>query len=66
MNHALLLRLKDARYKVLVACRPLAPAKTGFNLAIQAIIDTRKEHFKHSPGGDDEMIEALKGLMLQD
>lgn len=58
MNHTLLLRLKDARYKVLVACRPLAPAKTGFNLALQAMID--------SDILDSDEIEAVRSIMLQE
>ena len=60
MNHTLLLRLKDARYKVLVACRPLAPARYAFNVALQALIDSDGLCF------NDEMVEAIKSLMLQE
>ena len=34
--------LKDARYKTLVACRPLGPARVAFNLALQAVAETLK------------------------
>ena len=62
MNHALLLRLKDARYKILVACRPLAPAKTAYNLTLQAIIDAGKVNKDTT----DEEINCLKSLMLDE
>ena len=58
MNHALLLRLKDARYKVLVACRPIAPARYAFNVALQAIID--------AVDMDDETQQAIESLKLLD
>jgi hypothetical protein len=41
MNETKLLRaLRDARYKVLVSIRPVAPARSAFNLTLQAIADS--------------------------
>lgn len=57
MNEALIKRLMDARYKILVACRPLAPAKYAFNVTLQAIIDDVHTDLKTAAA-----IEALKLL----
>ena len=62
MNHALLLRLKDARYKILVACRPLTPAKAAFNITLQAIIDAGLANQNIT----DLEVKAVQGLMLQE
>ena len=44
MNLAILTKhLQRERYNVLVACRPLAPARTAWNRALQGIIDALKD-----------------------
>ena len=55
-------RLKDARYKILVAVRPLAPARSAFNLTLQALVDSVR-----ASGDDSTAIEAIQhDLQLQE
>ena len=43
MNYSLLIKnLQRQRYQVLVAVRPLASARTAWNKAIQALLDTAR------------------------
>jgi len=60
MNETKLLKaLRDARYKILVSIRPTAPARSAFNLTLQAIADTLAN-------GDATLREDVLGLMLDE
>jgi len=52
--------LLDARYKILVALRPLAPARSAFNLTLYALIDTAEAM------GDSATIDMVRTLMLEE
>jgi hypothetical protein len=48
----------DARYKVLVAIRPIAPARSAFDITLQGVIDSLDRDADH------DLIEKLKTLFL--
>ena len=60
MNETKLLKaLRDARYKILVSIRPVAPARSAFNLTLQAIAD--------SLGSSDETLrENVLAMKLEE
>ena len=62
MNETRLLKaLRDARYKILVSVRPVAPARTAFNLTLQAIADALDN------GSNDETTrEGVLALKLEE
>lgn len=55
----LLAALRDARYKILVSIRPVAPARSAFNLTLQAIADALD-------AGDATQREAVQALKLEE
>lgn len=55
----LLAALRDARYKILVSIRPVAPARSAFNLTLQAIADALDT-------GDATQREAVQALKLEE
>lgn len=54
----LLAALRDARYKILVSIRPTAPARSAFNLTLQAIADSLAH-------GDATLRDDVLGIMLE-
>ena len=54
-QHELLKVLKQARYKILVAIRPLASAKAGFDMVVAEITGQLRQN-----GINADDIEALK------
>ena len=54
-------KLIEARYKILVACRPIAPARTAFNLVLQGLVDAVK-----ASGTDSAAIEAIQKELTLD
>jgi len=60
MNQELIKKLTDARYKILVACRPLQPAKYAFNVTVDAILSSVELEI------DEETLKAIESLKLLD
>ena len=62
MNETRLLKaLRDARYKILVGIRPVAPARSAFNLVLQAIADSLDSGFN-----DETTREEVLALKLEE
>ncbi len=50
-----------ARYKILVAIRPLLGAKLGYDMVLAEMVSNL-----HKNNGDGETIKALEGLKFND
>ena len=61
----LIAALTDAKRKVLVSCRPLAPARVAFNLALQAIVDAADSLPYHCSYCREEQSEPLKAQVKE-
>ena len=62
MNAETLLKvLTQARYKILVAIRPLASAKLGFDMVVAELVSEL-----HKQGIDRTTIDAIENLKFND
>ena len=59
----LIKKLTDARYKILVALRPLASARAAFDITCQAMIDSL-QHGDTTQGERVLTIDRIKALMF--
>ena len=64
MNETKLLKaLRDARYKILVSIRPVAPARSAFNLTLQAIADSLDNGFNDETTRDEVLAMKLEEVL---
>lgn len=60
-TNTLLTTLTQARYKILVAIRPLASAKLGFDMVVAEVVASL-----HKTGAYNEVIQKIEGLKFND